>query len=139
MIIPSGSCNSLTSILYGLSIYKPKVNKLVLVEIGPTRRDWVKERLHAIRAVAKSDVAQVLDDGRYAVERHDLHRSKYVSYQDVMPFSYHGIDFHPRYEGKVMTYLMDRAPELINPDNVLWIIGGESKVDAMRRALLQAA
>ena len=133
LIIPSGSCNSLTSILYGLHIYRPNINKLALIEIGPNRKDWVYERLLSIKAASKEPVTSVLKD--YAIERHDLHGSKYVTYQETMPFSYHGIDFHPRYEGKVLTYLTDKKPDYINRNNVMWIIGGESKVHNMEKAL----
>ena len=133
LIIPSGSCNSLTSILYGLHIYRPKIKKLALIEIGPNRKDWVKERLLSIKVASKEPVDSVLQD--YEIERHDLHGSKYVTYQETMDYSYHGIDFHSRYEGKVMTYLADRAPGYLNKNNVMWIIGGESKVANMEKAL----
>ena len=82
---------------------------------------------------SKEPVDSVLKD--YEIERHDLHGSKYVTYQETMEYSYNSIRFHPRYEGKVMTYLADRKPEYINPNNVLWIIGGESKVANMEKAL----
>ena len=133
LIIPSGSCNSLTSILYGLYLYKPRINKLALIEIGPNKRGGVNERLLSLKAGSKKPVNEVLN--QYQIERHDLHGSKYVTYQETMEYSYKGINFHPRYEGKVMTYLADRKPEYINKDNILWIIGGEAKVAKMEKVL----
>ena len=136
LIIPSGSCNSLTSILYGLSIFKPKVKKLALVEIGPSRRDWVAKRLAMIQSTLKAlpyDVTGAAED--YEITYHDLHGSKYVSYQETMKYQLGDITFHPRYEGKVMTYLSDRCPELLNPDNVIWIVGGESKVARIKEVI----
>ena len=134
LIIPSGSCNSLVSILYGLALFRPKVERLVLVEIGPGRRQWVNERLLAIQAVSDVGVAGVLED--YPAEYHDLHGSKYATYHDTMPYTHGDIAMHPRYEGKVMTYLRQRQPDyLANADNVMWIIAGEGKKVAFEKVL----
>jgi len=134
LIIPAGSCNSLVSILYGLALFKPAVERLVLVEIGPNRRKWVDERLQAIQSVTGLDIAGIL--GRYPIERHDLHGSKYTTYQETMPYTHGGIVMHPRYEGKVMTYLAERHPHYLeDAQNVMWIIAGKGQKYAFEKAL----
>ena len=132
LIVPSGSCNSLTSVLYGLALYKPSIKKLILIEIGPSRRKWVYERMAVIQNSMeglKTDVLGVFD--KYPIEYHDLHGSKYVTYQDTMDYTHADIEFHPRYEGKVMTYISRRQPSLLNEDNLFWIIGAKSKIEKM--------
>lgn len=148
LIIPAGSCNSLVSILYGLAIYKPKVRNLVLIEIGPNKRDWVHDRMIALQSTLYSGTwrtgkpfgqthppARILDGSLYSVEYHDLHRTGYVSYQDMMTYQHGSIEFHPRYEGKVMTYLADQRPDLLSPDNVIWVIAGEGKREKFMRVI----
>ena len=132
LILPAGSCNSLVSILYGLAIFRPNIKRLVLVEIGPNRRQWVRERLLAIQAIVGGNVAGVLN--AYNTEYHDLHGSKYVTYQETMRYLHGDIAMHPRYEGKVMTYLSQHRPRyLTDPDNVMWIIAGEGKKSAFEK------
>mgnify|MGYP003649471393 CR=1 FL=1 len=137
LIIPSGSCNSLTSILYGIALYRPKIKRLIMVEIGPSRRDWVRERLIAIKVANRSvnGISRILNGSEYPVEYHDLHGTGYSTYQDVLPYSHGGIDFHERYEGKVMTYLKQRRPDLLNQNNVIWIIAGDSYMPNMMKAI----
>ena len=55
-----------------------------------------------------------------------------------MPYTHGDIVMHPRYEGKVMTYLRQHHPSYLeNPDNVIWIIGGEGQQLAFEKALQQ--
>ena len=144
LIIPAGSCNSLVSILYGLAIYKPKVRNIVLIEIGPSKRSWVHDRAIAIQSTLRPLVykghppVKILDGSLYSVERHDLHGTGYVSYQDTMKYQHGSIEFHSRYEGKVMTYLADRRPDLLNENNVIWIIAGEGKREGFMKAMSNA-
>jgi|LULM01.1.fsa_nt_gb 1-aminocyclopropane-1-carboxylate deaminase/D-cysteine desulfhydrase-like pyridoxal-dependent ACC family enzyme len=135
LIVPSGSCNSLVSVLYGIALFEPKIKKLALVEIGPNKRDWVRDRLMAIQAKCSFPVSTILDDGRYEVEYHDLHRSNYVTYGETMNYTHGSIAFHPRYEGKVMTYMADRHPDYLNPDNIIWIVAGEASKEALQSVL----
>lgn len=136
LIIPAGSCNSLVSILYGLAIYQPKVRKLVLVEIGPSKRQWVQERAMAIQAINPTQSPmKALGGSLYPVEYHDLHNSGYVKYEDRKKYQHGSIEFHPHYEGKLMTYLAERRPDLLAIDNVIWIIAGEGKQTAFTKAL----
>ena len=144
LIIPAGSCNSLVSILYGIAMFKPKIRNIVLIEIGPSKRTWVNDRAIAIQSALRSysgstytghPPARVLDGSLYPVERHDLHGTGYVSYQQTMKYQHKNIEFHSRYEGKVMTYLADRRPDLLNENNIIWIIAGEGKREGFMRAM----
>ena len=136
LIIPAGSFNSLVSILYGLAIYRPKVRNIILVEIGPGKRKWVRDRVLAIQSRnARHSPAKVLDGSLYPVEYHDLHGAGYVKYEQQMAYQHGSIEFHPHYEGKMMTYLADRRPDLLNENNVIWIIAGEGKKEAFMKAI----
>jgi len=134
LIIPSGSCNSLVSILYGLALFRPNVRQLVLVEIGPSRRQWVKDRLLAIQTFAKIPILEILST--YEKDYHDLHGSGWVTYHETMDYQHGNINFHPRYEGKVMTYISKYFPSyLTSTDNVFWIIASEGQRSAFERIL----
>ena len=136
LIIPAGSCNSLVSILYGLAIYKPKVRNIILVEIGPGKRKWVRDRVLAIQSRnASNSPVRVLDGSLYPVEYHDLHGAGYVKYEQRMAYQHSSIEFHPHYEGKMMTYLADRRPDLLNENNVIWIIAGQGKRESFMKAM----
>ena len=132
LIVPAGSCNSLVSVLYGLALHQGQPRHIVLPEIGPSKRKWVQERLAAIQSVSGKNMGF---DGLFErVEYHDLHGTGYVTYSDTRPYTHGSITFHNRYEGKVMTWLADRKPELIAPDNLLWVIAGHGSADKMRQA-----
>lgn len=119
LIIPAGSCNSATSILYGLWLYKRPVKEIVLLGIGPNKTAWMLERLKCI-------------DPSFNLtwSYHDL--MGLWSYQDEQHFEYSGIQFHPTYEGKCMKYLTAHKPELLSEDTCFWIIGGQVNRDYMK-------
>src|SRR5208282_1096949 len=55
----------------------------------------------------------------------------YCSYNDLMPFKFGDLEFHPRYEGKMMNYAQDHLSEFrqyFNEKTLFWIVG--SKPDA---------
>ena len=66
---------------------------------------------------------------------YDLHGTHFTSYQDEMKFHYHGIDFHPTYEGKCMSYLAMYLPGLIKETTLFWIIGSKPTISIMESAL----
>lgn len=157
LIIPAGSCNSCVSVLYGLVRYQIPVERVVLYGIGPTRLALIEERLAAIERVTRTnircyfrrmyhhhqDLAEEHNARRplgfwppYILEHYDLHETKYASYQDEMPASFDGIDFHPTYEGKVWRYIGERHP--INRsagDTCFWIVGSRPSAVAMVKQL----
>jgi hypothetical protein len=155
LAIPAGSCNSVTSVLYGLALYPNNVKRIILFGIGPTRLDWIHYRLGQIEEVTGLNLNERynriyhhhrdLEDlhqtaGAITIEHYDLHTTKYATYQDKMPYYRDGISFHPTYEGKMMTYIQQHPllfPEFIDPDGtqMVWIVGSNPTRYAMAETL----
>lgn len=119
LIVPFGSANTACGVLYGLHHTRPaSLKKIVLMEIGPSRREWATERL--------KNVGRSLNPGGVEVEFVTLHEV-WASYGDKMPETLDDITFHPTYEGKMIRWL-----NLVQPDYWLrrdgttcfWIVGG---------------
>lgn len=146
LIIPSGSCNSLASILYGLQKHdRPSsLRRIVTVAIGPDRTKWVWERLKQL------DVADGYRYHQYAtgtvgiqisrppiarnyleIVHLDLHGQGFAGYQDEMRESIGDVKLHPTYEGKVRRYLNKNHPGLQDDRACMWIVGGPSSTQAM--------
>lgn len=68
----------------------------------------------------------------YEVEHHDLHTTGWVAYSDLMDYQWGDIELHPRYEGKVMSYIQKVMPEVIKPTTLFWIVGGYPRVEDMK-------
>ena len=148
LIVPSGSCNSVVSILYGISLYPPKsLKNIILMGIGNNgskNLGYIPERLKAISLQTGKSVNQYFDyselsnnnllgsfvgkKGRYKIKRYDLNGTGYCKYETLMPFTYGDIVFHPRYEGKIMNYIhenMDEIKKYWNRKTLFWIVGGQ--------------
>ncbi len=118
LIVPAGSCNSLTSVLLGLSRDSLNVRELFTLGIGPDKRDWMRKRLGLMG----------VDPDRLPFKwRHfSLHDSGYSSYSDKFAGeSYGGIDFHPTYEAKMVRWLRENDMIFERPDDRtgFWIVG----------------
>lgn len=136
LIIPAGSCNSVTSILYGLYLHgASNIKEVVMMGIGnygsknPT---FVKDRMENMHpgCTALFDFTFAEKRNRFgevAVSTIDLNGSGYCQYTDLMPYSLAGIKFHPRYEGKVMNYAHEYGllDEWHDGKTLFWIIGSE--------------
>ncbi len=124
LIIPCGSATSTISVFYGLAVNGLKnIKKITLMgigNIGSRNLGFIWERLSFMgidaRAVRKVQTGY-----------HNLNGEGYCKYEDWMPFSYHGIDFHPRYEGKCMNYISEKHPEYFDEKTLFWIVGSEPK------------
>ena len=116
LIMPAGSCNSLTSVLLGLSRDCKNLRELFTIGIGPDKRAWVKERL---------EIMGVDTEALPFIWRHySLHDNKYSSYSDKFKGeNFDGINFHPTYEAKMWRWL--REHEAIDQDDrtAFWIVG----------------
>ena len=148
LIVPAGSCNSCTSILYGLARNpKPKLKNIYLIGIGPTKMGLVDERLRLMgkltgvdtqvfNAKFKSDLPSFQNTPKapYSLHYDDLHGRGLVRYHKRVPYAYKGISFHPTYEGKVMNHIVKNAPELLKSTTVFWIIGSKPSVGHMANA-----
>ena len=158
IVIPAGSCNSCTSILYGLARYKPKnLRNVYLIGIGPNKIDFIEERLDIIAKVSgintkpyvrqfhdspdkMNKYSSVLDadplpNWNFNLHHYDLHTTKYVDYQDEMMYTHGDIEFHPTYEGKMMTYVNERYPSLLNEKTMVWIVGSKQYKEKMYELL----
>jgi len=121
LIMPAGSCNSLTSVLLGLSRNPGNLQKLLTLGIGPDKRDWMRERL----------VLMGVDADKLPFEwvHFSLHDSGYSEYSDHFTGErYAGVDFHPTYEAKMWRWL--RETDWIQPtsDVGFWIVGSAPNV-----------
>lgn len=119
LVVPFGSGNTAAGVLMGLNQHRPRdLERIILVGIGPDRRRWLAERFERMGVSLP----------RY---RHlDLHGSGYAAYSDKMPGQADGIVLHPTYEGKVVRYLDQHAPDWwVRRDGTtcLWIVGGPLK------------
>jgi hypothetical protein len=150
IVITAGSCNSVTSLLLGIARYGAgALSRVVLVGIGPNRVQWLARRLAVIEGHTGLEIRKLftwrLDGGSLPelagcsgpvlLEHHDLHSAGWVRYADRRPWRQDGIDFHPTYEGKAMTWLDETKPfwwERAADGTVLfWIVGSEPKESAM--------
>lgn len=152
LLVPAGSCNSCTSILYGIARFRPAgLKRVILFGIGPNRIDWLHERLRAIERASGVDIIRLFrrtfrhnpeKEARYNVNPHapyellhyDLHGSKFASYSDEMPCEWLGIAFHPTYEGKIWTYIRRNAEEFrpyITERTCFWIVGSKPTKERM--------
>lgn len=130
LVIPFGSGNSAAGVLYGLHRYGPVgVRRVVLVGIGPSRREWLHARLD--RLGVDFDLTPV------RIEVIDLHAMRYATYAQRMPGQADGIDLHPTYEGKVVRYLDEKSPAWWtrrDGTTALWIVGGQIGTKAKVKA-----
>jgi hypothetical protein len=157
IVIPAGSCNSSTSVLYGIStkIHNhelPNLKNVYLIGIGPTKIDLIEERLEIISKeycnynIKDLFIRNYVDfphkeayygnnlesfskevEPLFTLHYHDLHGRGLYSYSDVEPFHYHGIEMHSRYEGKMMKYVEDNLPHLMGDKTLFWIVGSEPR------------
>lgn len=122
LVIPFGSGNTGAGVLLGLSRLRrwDRLDRVVLVCIGPDRQAWLRERLSVLGVLHPLA-------GRARWETIDLHGTGYASYGDRMPGRADGIELHPTYEGKVVRYLDGARPDWWtrrDGSTALWIVGG---------------
>lgn len=145
LIIPAGSCNSAISILYGLSIYKPKnLKDVYLIGIGPRKTKFIYERLLALKSVKGQDTLnfKINFEDNFLTPSESLNdpfNLNYINifeipkydYQNEVKFSFGGIEFHPTYEGKIMDYITKFRPELLTDKTLVWIVGSKPRIENM--------
>jgi hypothetical protein len=140
LIIPCGSCNSVTSILYGIAVNKPKnLKRILLMGIGNNgsyHLDYIPRRLKIISSVIGIDLNDCFDytflkdrnEKGISVLHYNLNGSGFCSYESWMPFNYDGIELHPRYEGKVFNFMKAKEPffkPYMNEKTLFWVVGNE--------------
>lgn len=143
IIIPSGSCNSVTSILYGLAVNNfPNLKNVVMLGIGnngSNNLNYVSRRLEIIGSYLGVNIKDEFHfpwlrkpkNPKYKVHHFDINGSGFCQYSDLMPAQISNIEFHPRYEGKCINF-MNENPELFDEflakKALFWIVGSEPKV-----------
>jgi hypothetical protein len=138
LLIPAGSCNSATSILHGLAKYGAKnIKQIYLFGIGnygSSKPSYIRDRLSYMQKANKLDYSifqfEELDEAPapIKVNRFDINGSGYARYEDLMPATYEGIVFHPRYEGKIWNYIQSKGlTELLNDKTLFWVVGSEPR------------
>lgn len=149
LVMTAGSCNSCVSVLAGLARRETAVERVVLLGVGPTRLDWIERRLEAIGGTALTGTfrrryhhhpaleAEHQSDGSILLEHWDLHATGYATYQDRMPYRLDGIDFHPTYEGKALSYMDANRDDFAwfwdsAGDALFWIVGSAPSLRAMQ-------
>ncbi len=123
LIIPAGSCNTLCSIILGLSQDPGNVKMVTTMGIGPDKRNWVSQRL-AIMGV---------DEYSLPFHWNRLDLQNYYSYsQKVHGQEFDGIQFHPTYEAKIWEWINTNSS--IHPDGTtgFWIVGSAPSVDVVK-------
>jgi len=117
LIVPAGSCNSLVSVLMGLRHDPKNVRLLYTLGIGPDKMEWVRERCKKL--------GFDIDNLPFKWKHHSLHDTGFSTYQDNMPETFDGIEFHGTYEGKMIRYLKQNG--WVSQDGYVgfWIVGSE--------------
>jgi hypothetical protein len=114
IVLPFGSGNTGAGVLWGLE--RAGFDGTVrLMEIGPSRREWLHQRLDRLGAA----------DVPFRVVPHTLH-GNWATYGDRMPETLDGVEMHPTYEGKIVRYLNTVGPRWWTKPagrTLLWIVG----------------
>jgi 1-aminocyclopropane-1-carboxylate deaminase/D-cysteine desulfhydrase-like pyridoxal-dependent ACC family enzyme len=116
LYMPAGSCNSLTSLLLGLSRDSKNLRELRTIGIGPDKRDWTRARLKVMGV----DIERL----PFKWTHHSLHDTGYSKYSDHFKGEQiDGIALHPVYEAKAWRYLRQNAPLKMDGSEAFWIVG----------------
>jgi len=115
VIMPTGSCNSICSLILGLNRDPKDVKTVFAMEIGPNKREWLNTRLKYIGVDP--------DNLPFVLKYYSLHETGYAKYTDHFKESFDGITFHPVYEAKMIRWLKENG--WIQSDNktLFWIVG----------------
>jgi len=123
LIVPAGSCNSLVSVLMGLAKDSRNVKLLYTLGIGPDKMEWVRERCNKLGID--------IDNFPFKWKHHSLHDTGFSTYQDLMPETFEGIDFHYSYEGKMIRYLKQNGWVPQDGSVGFWIVGSAPKMEVI--------
>lgn len=151
LIVPAGSCNTLTSVLYGIALHRPRIDRLFTLGIGPDKLAWVDARLRVIesttgliiRDLFRRDWPQYREEAArqnpfgcpppYRWEHVNIQANGFSTYHQEMRESHADIDFHPTYEGKMYRWLRTECPEILSSQSCFWIVGSEPQMSVIDR------
>ena len=116
LVLPFGSGNTATGVLYGLARNAPPaLERIILMGIGPDRQNWLTGRLAAL------DIKPPVPTEHVA-----LH-PEFATYGDKMPATIGPVPMHPTYEGKIVRWAEQNRPdwwERRDNTTCLWVVGG---------------
>jgi hypothetical protein len=151
LVMTAGSCNSAASVLYGIARRTPpNLERVVLIGIGPTRLEWIKNRFRQIERASGVKVWPLFTHryhhhpelgggaGPILLEHYDLHATRWTSYQQKRRWHQDGIDFHPTYEGKMLAWLHEQQLgwwKRAAGDVLVWVVGSAVSHEVMRPVL----
>ena len=147
LIVPAGSCNSAVSVLYGVHRFRPKgLKRVVLLGIGShgSREPlYILDRLGVVKLDAPLDfrprfmnneeLPQGEADAPYDLIHYNLNGLGYCKYEDMMPYDHHGVQLHPRYEGKCFNFMTKhyvyarQFEKWWNEKTCFWVVGSMPK------------
>ncbi len=118
LVLPFGSGNTACGVLSGIVRAGRVPERVVLVGIGPDRREWLGFRSRRMGFELPP------------YEHIDLHGTGVYAYGDKQPYTLDGVVLHPTYEGKVAAHLDKLKPlwwTVRDGSACLWIVGGPLK------------
>lgn len=116
LIMPAGSCNSLTSVMLGLLRDPKNVDELFTIGIGPDKLPWMRARLQYI--------GLNVDELPFKWRHYSLHDTGFSKYSDHFKGEhYDGINFHPTYEAKMWRWLTQNNQLEFDDRTAFWIVG----------------
>mgnify|MGYP003624950103 FL=1 len=132
LIMPAGSCNSLTSVVLGLSRDPKNLKELFTIAIGPDKRDWMAARLKLMGVDYKNLP--------FKWKHYSLHDNKYASYsQKFTGEVYEGITFHPTYEAKMWRWLRETNNLDRDDSTAFWIVGSAANTKVIEPFYTEAS
>ena len=132
LIVPAGSCNSLTSVVLGLSRNPNNLKELFTIAIGPDKRDWMAEWLE-IMGVDYKNLP-------FKWKHYSLHSNNYASYSQKFTGETHeDITFHPTYEAKMWRWLRETNSLDYDDSTGFWIVGSAANRDVIRPFYTEAS
>jgi len=148
IILPTGSCNSAISVLTGIFMFReslPALKRVILVGIGPDKLPFIHKRFEAIKRYSGLDTFNFQKcyeeqglEGKpvnmpFDLFYFNLFKMGYTDYQANVKCKHDRITFHPTYEAKVMKWVKEFMPEILNESTLFWIIGSQPTIEAMQK------
>lgn len=116
LIMPAGSCNSLTSVMLGLLRDSKNVDELFTIGIGPDKMPWMRARLEYM--------GLNVNHLPFKWRHYSLHDTGFSKYSDHFKGeNYDGINFHPTYEAKMWRWLTQNNQLEFDDRTAFWIVG----------------
>ena len=133
LIITGGSCNTLAQIYTGFVHYGyPKnLKKIIVIGIGGYFfNSNFSHKMHFLNI--PTNLLEIEYINLFNNDRNKKYKLKfYESTHD--PRIEDNIVFHPTYEAKSIMYIKENRPELITPNTLFWIVGGQTNQSALEK------